>query len=422
MAKEVESYVERLKKAALEGVIMRLENNQPYYVVRFMKNCSTPELVFESKKVKELAIDSFTKGFDREYLSVIFGARDKLKTAIDLLKAVHISDSEITKLILDYFEEYRKSHWNQLPRDFGHILQAYPIPVEVLNRNKKLQEAAQAEVINGLSSDDHFSRRRSFIKYFSFPKADLESLVSIAMSNFAFEKEDEPELDKFVEEAKFNRGDILNILTMKISDLINGGFMEEVEVLVNKYSVDTRLFLNEKNKLSAINGVLRKLSLGDPKETIEAKRMINTFGLVRADFEDKALEKVIGESFNRGGQDCLSEMIAFADWPKETTTKFLRSKLHDLMRLDTQELKALIEQYDISWNEVVETAKNTFIRGLAGSGGRYLKGYIEKYGFSQEFLTSDEVVNAAKEGLIVLYKDGDHENNIGFLKKTFGIS
>lgn len=416
------SYEDRLKNAALEGVILRLKNDQPYYVVRFMKKCSVPEVICTSKEVKELAIQHFTKGFDHEYTAVCFGARKNLKTALELLKAVQISDAEITKIILDYFEEYRKKYWGRLPRDFGHILQAYPIPVEVLNKNKKLQESVLAEVTNGRFNDDHFSYRMSVLKYFSIPREAVAKLVGDALSNFAFNKEDEPELDKFVKMANLNHGEMLAILTGVISELISEGNTEEMWVLVNKYSVDPRLFLNEQNKKAAIKGVLRKLSLGDAKESEEARQIIKSFGLVRADFEDKDLEKVISEKFNRGGIEHLLEMLAFADWPRETTTNFLRSKLDDLLRLETEKLKALTSQYDIGWEEVVETAKKDFIRGLAGSGRKYLKSYIEKYDFSREFLMSEEVVSAAKEGLLVLYKYADHDDSIGFLTETFGIS
>lgn len=416
------SYEDRLKNAALEGVILRLKNDQPYYVVSFMKNCSVPEVVWASKEVKELAIKHFTKGFGHEYTAVCFGAVENLNTSLELLRAVHVTEAEITKLIMDYFDQYRKINWGRLPRDFGHILQAFPIPVEVLNKNKKLQETAQAEVANGRFSDDHFSYRLSILKYFSLPREDVKKLVTDVLSNFAFNKEDEAELDEFVKLANLNHGEILAILTEVITDLISKGFMEEVGVLVNKYSVDPRLFLNEQNKKAAVEGVLRKFSRGDPKETIEAKQMIKTFGLVRADFEDKALEKATGESFNRGGFECLLEMIAFADWPFEKTAEFLRSKLDDLLRLETEKLKAFTSQYGIDWQEVVEVAKKDFISGLDCSGGKYLKSYIEKYGFSQDFLASEEVVMAAKEGLLVLYKYADHNDSIGFLKETFNIS
>ena len=425
MVKEVESYNDRLKKAALEGVIMRLENDQPYYVVEFLKKCSSPQLVYESKKVREMAVKHFTDGFNHRYTSKIFGGDVELKTALSLLRAIKMKETEITKLILDYFAEY-SSKYSWAPHDFENILELFPISAKELNENKNLVKAVHSETVRGMDSHDEFRRQLCFLKYFSLSNDERLKLAKRAISDSAFtrdnERIDEKILESFIQELKLNRGEILSILTEIISSFIGHGFIDQANVLVKRYSLDQRIFLSETNKKMAVKGVLNHYDNGDPERITEAKQMIETFGLVRGDFEDDQLTEAIGKCMNDYGFENLIELIEFADFPKEKITSLIRSNLSEIALVDNDKLLPFLEKYDIGWIEVVEAAKRRFIESLSASGGKHLKAYINKFDFSKEFLVSEAVVNAAKEGLIVLYKYADHDDNIGFLKETFGIS
>jgi len=419
------SYEERLKQAALEGVIMRLENDQPHYVINFLKNCSSPQLVLESKRVKDIAINIFTEGFNHEYVSRFFGADGALKTASDLLRALKIPDTEIQKLILDYFDGY-SSRYSCPPRDFENILEYFPLPVDVLSKNKNIEKAVHTEIKRGITSHEKFRRQLCFLKYFTLSSEEKLMLAKRAISDSAFTSIDEPidekDLEIFIKELKLNRGEILSILNNLITHFIGNGNIEEARFLVDKYSLDPKIIISNENKKMAVKGVLDHYKNGDSERINEAKQMINTFGLVRADFEDDQLIKTISECVDRYRFESLIELINLADFPNEKIASLINSNLRKIVMLDNKKLLPFLEIYGIGWSEVVEAAKRSFIKGLSSSGGKHLKAYINKFEFSKEFLESDEVMTAAKEGLIMLYKYADHDKDMDFMKTTFGIS
>jgi len=408
-----DDYKERLQQAALEGVIDRLENDQAFYVVRLMSKCLAPEAVYESKRVKELALAYLKEGFNRYNLLY----RDtRVKTTAELMKAVKVPEKEVFRAILDYFGQYTFTH-KSLPRDFEAILSEFSIPVDELNKYSGFQKAAITE-INSNNAENVYARQLCFLKYFSLPPEVIISMVRKALYCYASFRKDESQLDKFIEATGFSCEQIQVQLTMAIADLVSEGKMEEVEVLVKKYEYPMALLISESNKKLAIEGVLK---LFDSRKVEGTQRIIDLFALTKDDFEESALVKTVESSLSYRDLKTADSIMTFAGLSNEKKTALIRRKLEWYVLAGAENVRSLTDKYGIAWSEVVTAAENAVVSSLAGSHSKYIKEIADGYGLPKEFLASERVVNAAKEGLVKVYEMCDYNDDVDFLVGTFGL-
>ncbi|HOX95796.1 MAG TPA: hypothetical protein PLI45_00225 [Candidatus Woesebacteria bacterium] len=421
--KKNDGYTDRLKQAALEGVISRLEGEQAFMVVSFMKKCAVPEVVYESKKVRKLALE-----YIRDGLGHMFLFDDKnYQMAAQQAKAVRVPDGLINNLILEYFYNYVVVH-GYLPRDFDIVTQAFAVPKEIIAKKPEFEKAVLKEIgSRAFNSRDVLRSMLCYLKYFSLSQEAMGSMVKYAFEHYAFrvvkdkafEEENEALLDKIISDTKLNRGEILALILSKISELIEGGFIEEATVLIKKFKITPSMVVNENNKKLAVDGALKMFRCGEIKE---AKQIIRMFDLSKADFEESELLKAVGARLGYDEFNKILRVIAFADLPQETVASYLRDNLKKFVREGVKNVKPLAEKYGIGWGELVKAAEDAFVEGLASSGNNYVMKYVAEYGLSQEFLASERVIEAAKMGLIAVYKHADIHNSIGFLESTFGLN
>jgi len=406
-----DDYKERLQQAALKGVIDRLQNDQAYYVVGLMKKCLAPEAVYKSKKVKQLALDFLKEGFNRYNLI----HKDRVKSTANLMKAVKVPESEVVRIILDYFVKYTKSS-NRLPRDFELIMNEFPVTAKDLN-SRDLCKVVIIEIGEG-AFENVYHRQRCFLKYFNLPRESIDSMVRRALSFYAYKKEYEAQLDEFIKATGYNRGEILTQLSAVIANLISEGEMGDVEVLVKKYKYPTALLINDSNKKLAIEGVLEQLG---SREFEDAQQIVNLFALTKDDFEESALLKTVESSLDYDDFKTAESIMIFAGLSIEEIAALIRRNLENIVLAGAEYVWPLTDKYGIDRKEVATAAENAVVKGLSGWAGKDLKEVIEGYGLSKEFLASERVVAAAKEGLIGIYEICDCNDDADFLVDTFGL-
>lgn len=407
------SYKERLEKAALEGVIRRLENDQAHFVVQFMSRCVVPEAVYDSKTVREFSIKYLKRNFG--YFSFNLGTEPE--DVAKLLKAVRVPESEVNKVILDYFTEYLKTH-KGLPRDFEKILSTFFIPVTALNNIRGMRDAAITEINSGVS-ENWYQRQQCFLKSFSLPVEAVNKMVRTAMEYYASDIGTEIELDKFIMETKLSHEEVFSQLDLIVSELISKGEMESVEVLMKKFALTPAFYLNEDNRKYAIQGANYLFRVGYIEGVME---IMELFVLTKADFEEGMLIKAIEYCLFHERFDEAKRIMLFMDLPSETMALMLRRNLKELVDIGAKKTRLLTVKYGIGWEEVVRAAEDAFVEGLERSGSHYVQKYIDQFELSKEFLASKRVTEAAKQGLIYVYQNADVNDDIEYLTRIFDLS
>lgn len=406
-------YKERLEKAALAGVISRLENDQAHYVVQFMSRCVVPEAVYESKIVRELSIKYLKRSFGFFGLSLGIKSEDVAK----LMKAVRVPESEVNKVILDYFTEYLKTN-KELPRNFEVILSAFPVPVAVLNNRRGIRDAAITD-INSKRCENWYRRQRCFLKYFSLPVEEVSMMVRTAMENYASDIGTEIELDKFIMETKLTHEEVLSQLNVVMSELISEGMIGMVKVLMKKFAPTPSFILNDDNRKRAIQGANHLFREGEIKGAME---IMDMFALTKADFEEGTFFKAIESCLSYHRFDEAVSIILFMDLPSETMAPIVRRNLKEFVNDGAKKARSLAKKYGIGWEEVVRAAEDAFVEGLERSGSKNVQKYIDEFDLSKVFLASELVTEAAKQGLIYVYHNADVNDDIEYLTRTFGLS
>lgn len=406
-------YKERLEKAALAGVISRLENDQAHYVVQFMSRCVVPEAVYKSKIVRELSIKYLKRRFGFFGFSLGIEPDDVAK----LLKAVRVPESEVNNVFLDYFTEYLKTN-KRLPPDFEKILSAFPIPVTDLNNIRGIRDAAITE-INSWWYENWYQRQRCFLKYFSLPAEAVNKMVRTAMEYYASDIGTEIELDKFILETKLTHEEVFSQLDLMVSELISKGIKGSVEVLMKKFALTPAFYLNDNNRKYAIQGASHLFYEGWIEEAME---IMDMFALTKADFEVGMFIKAIESRLFYDRFDEAESIILFSDLPSETMALILRKNLRGFVKIGAKKIRLLTNKYGIGWEEVVKAAEYAFIDDLERSGSKSVQKYIDEFELSKEFLAIKRVTEAAKQGLIYVYHNADVNDDIEYLTSTFGLS
>jgi hypothetical protein len=406
-------YKKRLQKAALEGVISRLKNDQVGYVVEFMDKCVVPEAVYESSEVRELALKHL-----KDSLGPYSFIDSKFNSLAKLMNAVKVPEHLVCETILDCFAKHLVSYNNRLPRYFEKVLEAIPIPVAVLSRQIKIRDAVMAEINSG-ASENLYQRQHCFLKYFALPAEAVNKMVKKAIISYVYGIGTKTLLDEFIKERQLNHEEVLSLLNAVVSELILRGEMDRVKTLMNKYALIPAFFLDDDNRNRAVDGVLNLLDEGEIRE---AKQMMDMFALTTADFEAGAFLRAIEGCLVRQKFDAAVRIVLLADLPDETMAPIIRRKLNEFVDAGAKKIRPMVEKYGIGWDEVVRAAEDAFVEGLARSGSKYVQKYIDEYELSKEFLASERVIEAAKKGLIEVYKNVNVTDDIEFLTSTFVLS
>lgn len=244
-------------------------------------------------------------------------------------------------------------------------------------------------------------------------------MVRWALSFYAYKKADEAQLDEFIKATGLNQGKMLAQLTIVIAKKIGEGELKDVEVLVKKYDYPTTLLTCERNKKLAAEGVLKLFKL---REIEKAQQIIDLFALTKDDFEEDALLKTVESSLDFRDLKAADSIMAFAGLPDEKRATLIRSNLEKFVLAGVENVRPFTDKYGIAWSEVVTAVENVVAGSLRGMTSAYLEKHIKEYELSKEFLTSERVVKAAREGLISIYEICDCNNEVDFLVGTFGLS
>lgn len=118
-------FQKRLEKAALDGVVDRLEQRQVKYVISFLKKCAFPKKIYESKKVKDWSLAYLKKNIR----SCVFLRDGDLEEAIELVKAIKVPDEDVFKTIQESL--YEDLQWHKtLPICLECVLESFSVPVD----------------------------------------------------------------------------------------------------------------------------------------------------------------------------------------------------------------------------------------------------------------------------------------------------
>jgi hypothetical protein len=96
------------------------------------------------------------------------------------------------------------------------------------------------------------------------------------------------------------------------------------------------------------------------------------------------------------------------------------SKLPDLVDFGEQKMMRLAKEYQIPWEMVIETVHQKVMEGFKDHDIPAPRFWIETYHLPKEFVESKEVMDGARESLIMAYEKADLAV-IKSLKKTFNI-
>lgn len=404
---------ERFIKAAIEGVVERIDSRQIDIVVSFMKVCHVADAVIVSTEVQKAAEEYIEKSLH------MFSFADEVINAILLMKTIKMPKKRMDKIILGYLESYT-SKWKQFPEYIYLFIDSCDLPPEKINTKKYAKFAENQITLFTANDESTLFRIRCFLKHFSLSREAIMKVANQVLVYFIHDKKNRDLTDEIIEMLKLNREELLCAIKKAQKYLLRNGNINKVIGLSNRFGISKSEFLNDLDRCVAAEGFLNNLP-GVEFEINLQQYVDRDIFLVSCDFDEDAVEFKIEEYLECGELDEAEKLAKFIGVPHTKMSELVRENLGRFLFFGKERVRVVAEAYGIGWGEVICEVEKELIRNLAGRGVENAKYLIEAYCLPAEFLQSKEVIDAATKGLIKLYEVADCNNLAWYIHKTFNI-